>query len=94
MAKKKALDAERDEDKTVDSDDVSSKIDEVIESHAKIGKVLEGLKEKLEKPKECKPDTRGWDNIVEFFNGPEGGEKASKLIKFLGMLTKMETPEN
>jgi len=31
----------------------------------KIGKVLEGLKEKLEKPKEeCKPDTRGWDNIV------------------------------
>jgi hypothetical protein len=52
------------------NNDVKSKIDQVIEHHDKIGKVLEGLKEELAKPKECKPDTRGWDNVVTFFSGP------------------------
>ena len=60
----------------------------MIEHHSEIGKVLENIKESLH-PKECKPDTRGWDNIVSFFSEPfKGSLRAEKVLRFIGMLTK------
>lgn len=69
------------------SSSVENKLEMVIEHHSEIGKVLQGIKDEL-KPKPCKPDTRGWDNIVEFFSEPaKGGIRAEKTLKFMGMLS-------
>ena len=86
-----AVKAEKEEEDQSEANSVETKLEKVIEHHSEIGKVLEGIKEQLKKPpQECKPDTRGWDNIVEFFSEPvKGGVRAEKTLKFLGMLSNM-----
>lgn len=66
LRKRIAIETEKDEEKA----SVETKLEQVIEHHSEIGKVLEGIKEQLKPKKECRPDTRGWDNVVEFFSEP------------------------
>jgi len=94
LRKKMAVKAEKEEENLeAPSSSVENKLEMVIEHHSEIGKVLQGIKEELKKPP-CKPDTRGWDNIVEFFSEPvKGGMRAEKTLKFMGMLSQM-TPDS